>query len=629
MKLTHLAMGQASPFRRVLTVSPLLFLLVLAPLPGCRNFFKRDKKEQFEIEAEVMAKKLADPDRPRLIGEVARASGVNVRRYESLGLVTNLPGTGGIVRPSTQREVMLEEIRRNGVVEAEEILDSPSTATAKLSVYANACDVKGDSLDVLIESSSECTATDLRDGYLMESHLYEYFSLKNKQLRRSNEKAVAAGELLIYPKSYSKEEEFNPLKGVVLGGARLRDSSRLAVIVNPDYRHASVVKAMETSINRRFFYQDGGKQKTVATGKNDYEIRLSPLPKYRFDPPHYLGTVLSLGYLESEEQIQERIDGCRRLLGNPQTARQAAWELEAIGSKTAAEVLSVALANPDDEIRFYAAYSLAHFDREECIPILQDLARFQPKFRAHCLIGLCINEHPAARAALEALLQEPEPELRFGAYHYLYLRDHRNPMVAGERIGEAFRMVSIPSSHSLVAVSMERRPEVIVFGNNPEIRLTKTLEPSPTLRLSPMSSGLVRVAKRTISGEVLQSIHSADVVSLIKAMPAIEGNYSDLVHLLDALEQCQACSAQIALHPLPRTARLYGQPDAADPSIINETSTEEEMTSSDEMPVGSGFETNVGSENGVGSQDGRWSEDGRESDAASSDARASARPREF
>jgi hypothetical protein len=139
-----------------------------------------------------------------------------------------------------------------------------------------------------------------------------------------------------------------------------------------------------------------------------------------------------------------------------------------------------------------------------------------------------------------------------------------------------------------------------------------------------MSSGLVRVAKKTISGEVLQSIHTADVVSLIKAMPAIEGNYADLVHLLDALEQCQACSAQIALHPLPRTARLYGQPDTAgDSSIISETSTEEETPSSDTMPMGSGYESSVGSEND------KWSEDGGESDATSSDARASARPREF
>jgi flagellar basal body P-ring protein FlgI len=235
MTRTHHATGQALPFRLVFSRAGffrgvILVLLVLIAVPGCRNFFKRSKKEQFEIEAELMAAKLADPDRPRLIGEVARASGINVRRYEALGLVTNLPGTGGIVRPSTQREVMLEEIRRNGVVEAEEILDSPATATAKLSVFANACDVKGDIVDVIIESSSECTATDLREGYLMESHLFEYFSLTNKQLRRSNEKAIASGELLIYPQSYSKEKEFNALKGVILGGAKLRDSSRLAVI---------------------------------------------------------------------------------------------------------------------------------------------------------------------------------------------------------------------------------------------------------------------------------------------------------------------------------------------------------------------------------------------------------------
>lgn len=150
-------------------------------------------------------------------------------------------------------------------------------------------------------------------------------------------------------------------------------------------------------------------------------------------------------------------------------------------------------------------------------------------------------------------------------------------MVSGERIGEAFRMVKVPSSHSLVAVSMERRPEVVVFGANPEIHLTKTLEPTPLLRISPMSSGLVRVAKRTLSGEVLQSIHTADLVSILKAMPAVEGNYGDVVHLLDALEQSKSCSVPIALHPLPRTSRLYGKSDEAIEMIEEEEVIAEEV----------------------------------------------------
>jgi hypothetical protein len=47
---------------------------------------------------------------------------------------------------------------------------------------------------------------------------------------------------------------------------------------------------------------------------------------------------------------------------------------------------------------------------------------------------------------------------------------------------------------------------------------------------------------------------------LIKSMIAVQGNYGDIVHTLDAIERSGGCSASVALHPLPRTGRLYGTP---------------------------------------------------------------------
>jgi hypothetical protein len=43
-------------------------------------------------------------------------------------------------------------------------------------------------------------------------------------------------------------------------------------------------------------------------------------------------------------------------------------------------------------------------------------------------------------------------------------------------------------------------------------------------------------------------------------MIAVQGNYGDIVHTLDAIERSGGCSASVALHPLPRTGRLYGTP---------------------------------------------------------------------
>ena len=586
--------GETQVTRRWVLMAGLSMSLV----SGCKLFTGK-KPDELELANAKLKETLADPDRFRLIHEVARASGTTPRRYQSLGLITNLPGTGGVVKPSPQRDMMLEEIRRNDILDAERLLDSPMTATAKLSVVANPCDEKGDLADVLVECSAECDATDLREGHLMESHLFEYFSVQDSQLKKSHERATAKGDLLVYPASYSKSERINPLKGVILSGGRIKDQSRMAILVSPDYRHVHWIKAMATSINRRFYYQDSGKQVTVAKGKNDREIHIASLPKYRFDPTHYLGTILLLGFAENQQQVDERLGNCRQMLTDPQLARRAAWELEAIGSVEATQVLKLALANQDDHIRFYAAHSLAYMDQPESVAILESLARISPRYRAHCLIGLCINEHPSARQALESLLQDPDAEVRFGAYWYLHHRDSRNPMIAGEPIGESFRLVRITSDTPQVCVSMERRPEVVLFGANPKLQLTKQLEPTPSLRITPMPSGLIRVAKRTLSGEILQTIITPDFESLVKSMLAVEGNYGDIVHSLEALQQCGGCSAPIALHPLPRSGRLYGQKTEIDVEPTSDEPSTGELESQESISSDGSDSENYGIENSV------------------------------
>jgi len=298
------------------------------------------------------------------------------------------------------------------------------------------------------------------------------------------------------------------------------------------------------------------------------------------------------------------------MLGDPELARRAAWELEAIGNSEAIDALKVALANEHEQVQFYAAHSLAYMDQPESVSILESLARTSPKYRAHCLIGLSINDHPSARGALESLLQDPEAEVRFGAYWYLYHRDARNPMIAGESIGESFRLIRIPSDHPQVCVSMERRAEVILFGSNPTLTLTKSLEPTPYLRITPMPSGLIRVAKRTLNGEVLQTIITSDFVSLVKSMLAVQGNYGDIVHTLDAIERTGGCSAPIALHPLPRTGRLYGQKTEIDSQTVespdpdNEESTSEQSDEQD--TIGSGVDATVSTIKSYNSTKAPW-----------------------
>ncbi len=522
---------------------------------GCQSWTHRKKEDAFEKENRRIKELMSDPDRPRLVGEIASALGMTARRYDAMALISNLPGTGGTVKPSAQREMILKEMRLREVPNPQFVLDSPATAMAKVRVYANPCDTKGDTLDILVECSSECNATDLRDGYLMPTKLREYMFLD--RARESNDKADASGEVVVLPQSVMGDTEPNLLRGVVIGGGRLMETPALSIRVENNYQHVTVVSAIEKAINKRFFYQDANKQLTVAKGKNDWQIEIVTLPKYRWDPMHYMSTLLATGFGETDSQVAERIVGCRTLLMRRETARRAACELEAIGNAPAADVLLEGLGSSDTEIRFYAAYSLAYLDRPECVPVLQSLAISEPAFRPLCLIGLAINEHASARDALNELLQEAEPELRYGAILALRQRNPRDPAVMGDAIGEFCNLIQIPSKTPLIAVSLEQKKEVVLFGSNATIDLREELSPTPSTRLTPLASGMIRIAKRQVNGEVLQNIIASDLQSLLKALPTIDANYSDVVHTLDRLNQDGYLSIPVAFNPRPRAGRVY------------------------------------------------------------------------
>ncbi|MFN6127872.1 MAG: HEAT repeat domain-containing protein [Planctomycetota bacterium] len=551
------------PNRRFRTQVCMAMLACLAMSLGCQSWITRKKEEKHEKEARLMKEKLADPDRPRLAGEIATPIGLTTHRYDAIGLLSSLPGTGGMVNPSAQREMMLTEMRRHEVLNPEGILDSPSTAIAKVRVFVDPCMTKSDNLDVLVECSDECNATDLRGGYLMPTMLREYMFLDGKN-RSSNDKSIASGEFVTIPASLTGEEKINPLRGIVIGGGKLMDTPKLGIRVGKEWRHVMVVGSIADAINRRFFYQDGTRQQKVAEGKNDWHIELQTAPKYRWDPMHYMSTVMSIGFRETDEQISERIEGCRKLLMRRETARRAACELEAIGKGKATEVLLEGLLGVDAEVRFYSAYSLAYMDRSESVPILRALAIDEPAFRPLCLIGLGINEHPSARNALLDLLQESEPELCYGALLALRQRNPRDPTVLGERIGEVCQLIQIPSKNSTVAVSLEQQKEVVVFGGNSTITLNRELSPTPSLRIVPLSGGLLRLAKIQLEGEVLQSIISNDLESLLRAMPSVNASYNDMVHALDQLGTGNHLAARVAINPRPRAGRIYRRDASGD-----------------------------------------------------------------
>ena len=537
--------------QRVICASALMGWIGLVCITGCSSWISknREKENHFVKETRRIQELMADPDRPRLIGEVVTSLGMSPSQFDSFAIATSLPGTGGIVRPGLQRDMILDEMRVRETDSPEAFLDDPSTALVKLRTIAHPCNSKGDILDVQVENSSECTATSLVEGYILESRLSEMAMLKGK-MHTSEPKATANGEVVILPTSFTRQSEMTPLKGVVIGGAKLKKDQPIGLRIEEEFRHVIVAKAIETAINTRYFFKDSNKQKMVAEGISNWFVSISTVPKYRHDSAHFMSVIKCTGFGESMEEQQERLLGCKKLLSNPETSRRAAAELEAIGTDAAKETLIGGLSSSDIEIRFYSAYSLAYMDCKESVPVLLELAQSTPAARELCLVGLVVNEDSSAREALEQLLQEPDPDLRFGAFKAIRLRNPTDISVKGEVLGSNFQFVQIPSSIPLLAVSLQKQKEVILFGNSIAVTLTEPVSPTPLLTLTPLLGDQIKLRKRHSNGEIRHAVVANDIVSVLRGLGNIQANYNDVVHTVNQLSLDQTLSTPVAMNPL-------------------------------------------------------------------------------
>jgi len=548
-------MDRANRFYRlppqVLATSACVGWFALVWFAGCSSWIskKGERDNHFQKETKRIQDLMADPDRPRLIGEVANSLGMSPSQYDSYALVSSLPGTGGIVRPGIQRDWILDEMRKRETESPETFLDDVSTALVKLKIIAKPCDAKGDIFDIEIDNCTECLATDLTEGYVLESRLSELAMLKGR-LHTSEPKAIGSGEVVILPTSFTRNPEITPLKGVVIGGAKLKQDQPIGLRIEPEFRHVIVTKAIEKAINARFFYKDSNKQKMVAEGTSDWYLSVLAVPKYRHDCNHFMSVIKCTGFGETSMEQQERLIGCKKLLSDPATSRRAAAELEAIGTDEAKSILVGALSSSDAQVRFFSAYSLAYLDCKEASPVLLDLAQTTPAARALCLVGLVVNEDSSARVALEELLQAQDPDLRFGAFKAIRQKNPSDMTAKGETIGKNFQFVQVPSSIPLLTVSLQKHKEVILFGNSIALMLNAPIAPTTLLTLTPVSGDQIKITKRHVSGEIRNAIVPSDVVSVIRGFGTIDASYNDVVHTLNQLAISQSLATPVAMNPL-------------------------------------------------------------------------------
>ena len=538
---------------RLFTLQILLFGCLLTA--GCSvPWTQKEPESELHKRRDAIQEVLRSDERPQLIGDAVAIVGTDTREYEGFGIVNGLMDTGGDVRPGSQRNFILNEMRAEGVNTPNLVLGSKTTAMARLRVFVGPECAKGDLVDLAVEVADDCDASSLRNGWLMPSRIHEMQFLGGSN-RQSELKARAHGALVILPASVTKKE-LNSRSAVVLGGAKVLESRTFIIRIRDTLRHVTTAAAISRAINEHYSFYDGAERKGVASAKNDKVIQLEIPARHRWDIQHYTDTILAIGFVEESDERTARIARCRRLLTEPTAARQASLELEAMG-KEGVPALEEGLQSDNPEIRFYAAYSLAYLDHSPAVPVLRELAKTVPEFRPLCLTGLQLLKHHSAKDALELLLQEDEAELRYGALLALRRRDAQDAIVQGTRVGDLTHVVSVPSNKPLVTVSLQERPEIVIFGENIGVQMKDFFEVNSRLVMRSEPDGQIRLVRFQPSDENLTAIVSPDLSSVVEGFQKIGGKYNDIVCWLDEASRQNWLSAPIAMNPRPMAGRVY------------------------------------------------------------------------
>ncbi|MGL4595586.1 MAG: flagellar basal body P-ring protein FlgI, partial [Thermoguttaceae bacterium] len=436
---------------------------------GCSNLFqKQSGKTPLDKQREVseqMANEVAS-GKTMLVGDYVSFGNVHPVQLQGVGLVQRLAGTGADDVNSLERQMVYNEMTKMGVHDVRAILAHPSTAVVNITGYVRPGIQENELFDVEVMLPNGTDAKSLRGGWLMRSPLTE-MAVLGGGLRKGDTLAFAEGPIMIDDPLAT--EMVNPTglkKGIVLSGARIRESRLITLNMKTGLESAFLTDRISKEINKRF-YLASGQKKGVATAKNDSLILLEVHPNYYDDISRYIRIVQSIACYETPEKQSRRIEQLKEDLRNPTKAQNASFQLEAMG-KVGIEPLRSALSSRNSEIRFHAATSLAYLGDGTPAAILAQLARDEPAFRVYALNALSVMRNDIeAETYLQELLHVSSAETRYGAFRALRLRNPADRTIRGENLGNQFGYhVITTSGPPMVHLTRSKRPEVVLFGSN-------------------------------------------------------------------------------------------------------------------------------------------------------------------
>ena len=494
----------------------------------------------------------------RLVGDLAVPSGMYPVEVSAVALVTGLRGTGSDPKPSSERALLMGEMRTMGIANYNKVLASPNTALVKIRGILRPGIQEGDRFDVEVRIPSDSETTSIRSGFLLETQLQKLAVMSDNRIHNGQPLGIAKGPIMVDPTADAKQDKVRVCRGRVLGGGVALKSRPLLLALKPERRSVYNSSRIENAVNKRFHSYYKGTKEGVANAQTDEYIILKVHPKYRDNIQRYVQVVRAVALRQSEANRLERLKTLQEQLLDPITSARAALQLEAVG-KQGIEGLKVGIRSADPEVRFRSAEALAYLDDAAAATVLAEIARDQPAFRVFALSALAAMDDYDSREELHKLLHVSSAETRYGAFRALSTRDSQDPVIAGDQLRDNFSYHVIDTTGPpMIHVTRGHRQEVVLFGGQQRLRTPLTMiEAGNRIMLTGNDKGEIVLSKFTVNEPDQQRTVSNSVDDVVHAISELGGTYPDVVQALYEAKKAGALESRLEIDALPEAGRTY------------------------------------------------------------------------
>ena len=469
--------------------------------------------------------------RVRRVGEYVVPTNLRHVKLEAIGLVTGLGGTGSDPPPSSRRGVLTAEMQARDVRDLNQILASQNTSLALVRGYLPPAVEKGEQFDIEIRVSSRSSTISLEGGWLMKSRLKEMAVLGNR-IHEGHMLALAEGPVLINAMFDGKDDDVSFVRGRVLGGGVALKTFPLGLTVREGKASVQVTQLVGAAINRRFHSIHGGANKGIATPKTDEYVELRIHPRYKRNLTRYLRVIQAIPIRLSGTARIAQMQHLEGKLMTASTSNKAAIGLEALGSETS-EILAKGLNATDSAVRFYSAEALAYLNDERAAAPLAEAARHKSKYRWNALTALTVMDDITAYDELSEMLHDPSAETRYGAFRALRDRNPNDPLIQSTATGNTFHCHLIAThGDPLIHFARRGRPEIVVFGNNLQLKMPLLLFAGQRLIVDGREGNTIKVTRFSSGEDDRHEYCPPNVGDVIRSIAKVGGSYPDAVGLL-------------------------------------------------------------------------------------------------